>query len=169
MKQKMKIRRKNKMTPKKAFTIVGVSLLALVAAAGTAWGFNNHYKWVELPAWLTLPSEEVPAEPDHAVVILGKTQEISTFQVGLIANDDIKYGSSAIISGGFKSVEFNQTDYRFVIDVDTVGSITLYSVGIEEGLSKSLPFELENGFVYDFSDFVVVADEALVPVVTAIA
>lgn len=167
MKQKMKIRRKNKMTPKKAFTIVGVSLLALVAAAGTAWGFNNHYKWVELPAWLTLPAEEVPVEPDYAVVIISTDQTINS--IGNSAFDDFNptWTVSAIVASGAE-VTINEEIITFKFNVtDDFSSIVLYA---PDGTNTSLEYDgLENGFIYDFSDFTVVAGEALVPVVTPIA
>lgn len=46
------MKRKTKYGLKKAAKITGITLLALIATGGVAYGLNSHYKWVETPEWM---------------------------------------------------------------------------------------------------------------------
>lgn len=167
MKQKFNTGRKNKKTVKKVLVGVGAGLLVLAAASGVAYGLNTHYKWVELPPWLTLPSEEVPAEPDYAVVVIAIDQGISGLRSG-----ELDYSPSTNPVPADENIVFISTfdlvKIQFDSTVQGYTSISLMADPINQS-GLSLPYEIENGFIYDFSELTVVEGEALVPVVTAIA
>jgi hypothetical protein len=168
MKQKFNTGRKNKKTVKKVLVGVGAGLLVLAAASGVAYGLNTHYNWVELPAWMNPPVEEV-VEVDHAVVIMSNEQAIYEFAGGAFTEYKPFVNSVPGLDEGVTLTTTSELT-KIHFDADDVGYLTITFYADPVLLSgSSLPYELENGFIYDFSEFTVVEGEALVPVITAIA